>query len=122
MADKVNLNIMPVPINPVVDCAADTVYTFVVKDGASQEVDLSEFTVAMQMRPYPRAKRLYDEFTEEDGRLSILGSRITVRFPAEITKTYKFAKAFYDLVIVSPQGLRYRVAEGEVDFRPEVTV
>lgn len=122
MADVVKLNIKPVPINPIADKFSDTVFELVVCDGTGEPVDLAGYTARMQLRPYPRAKRIYDELTTENGRLKIDGGKVTIRFPASETAKYKFRKAVYDLVVIGESGLQYRIAEGLVEFRPEVSV
>ena len=121
MSDEVKLNIWPTPVNPIVDNAADVTYIFVVYDAGHNEVDFEGYTAKMQLRPYVKAKRVYDEMTTEDGRIKIDGGRITLWFPAHITVDYKFDHAVYDLVVTSPAGTKYRVAEGEVSFRGAVT-
>lgn len=121
MAEVVKLNIRPVPINPTVDKASDTIYAFEIRDASGGCVDLRGYSARMVLRPYPTAKRVYDELTTENGRLEIVGGTISIYFPADVTVTYKFTRAVYDLLIVSMAGLRYRVAEGEIYFRPEVT-
>ena len=119
MAEVVKLNIRPVPVNPVVDKASDTIYTFEIHDATGGCVDLRGYMAKMTLRPFHSSKRAYDELTTENGRLEIRGGTVTVRFPADVTVTYKFTRA--DLLIISMDDLQYRVAEGEVYFRPEVT-
>jgi hypothetical protein len=121
MAEVVKLNIRPVPVNPVVDKASDTIYTFEIHDATGGCVDLRGYTAKMMLRPFHSSKRAYDELTTENGRLEIRGGTVSVHFPADVTVTYKFTRAVYDLLIISMDGLQYRVAEGEVYFRPEVT-
>ena len=121
MSDEVKLNIKPVMFNPSVDSCSDTVYTLQVCDETGNETELRGYRAKMQLRPYGRSKRILDELTTENGRLSVKGADIQVRFPAEVTAEYKFEKAVYDLLIVSLNGLQYRVAEGEIEFRPGVT-
>ena len=121
MADLQNLLLRPVEINPVVDKASDTMYAFEVQDASGTPVDLRGYSAVMQLRPYPQAKRLYDELSTEEGRLEVKGNAVIINFPAEKTKDYKFESAFYDLVITSMDGRRYRIAEGEVRTTPWVT-
>lgn len=121
MADEVKLNIKPVFINPAVDTCSDTVYIFQVSDESGNEVDLRGFTAKMQLRPFYRSKKVLDELTTENGRLHIRGANVTVRFPADVTAKFKFERAVYDLVIMSLGGIKYRLAQGEVEFRPGVT-
>lgn len=120
MAQEKRLNIRPVSFNPVVDGATDTYFGFVVRD-AMNEVDLTGFQAKMEIRPYRGAKRMYDTLTTENGRISIDKGTIRVNFPAEVTKSYAFSKAEYDLVVITTSGLRYRVIEGTVEFNPGVT-
>jgi hypothetical protein len=121
MSEFVKLNIKPVPINPTVDKFSDTVFEFLFRDGAGEPVDLAGYKARLQMRPYPRAKRLYDELTTENGRLEIDGSKVIIKFPAAETVKYKFDRAFYDLVVISEGGGQYRIAEGLIELRPEVS-
>ena len=83
---------------------------------------MSNYTAAMQLRPYPGAKKVYDELTTENGRLTVEGDQITIRFPASVTGEYKFDKAVYDLYIKSMHGYQYRVAQGGVQVSREVTL
>lgn len=121
MAETLNLLLRPVEINPTVDKASDTRYVFLLRDAAGNEVDLRGFTAKMQLRPYVGAKRLLDELSTEDGRLTLRGSTITIVFPHEDTAQYRFDSAVYDLVITSLSQERYRVAEGRIRFNPMVT-
>ena len=121
MSEYVGLNIRPVVVNPVVDAASDTDYVFVVKDAADEELDLSDCTAKMQLRPYPGATRLYDELTTENGRLEITGGRINIYFPHEVTDLYTFAQAVYDLYVYIESGEQYRVAQGTVQVHKGVT-
>lgn len=121
MAEVVKLNIRPLPVNSTVDQGSDTIYVFEIKDALGDAVDLRGYTAKMELRPFPKAKRVYDTLTTENGRLDIRGGSVTINFPADVSTGYTFTRAVYDLVIVSQAGTRYRVAEGEVYFRPEVT-
>ena len=121
MAERLQINIRPISINPVVDQRTDTVYKLVVKDAHGEDVDLSGYTAKMELRPYALAKRCYDSLTTENGRLVVEGNGVTVVFPAGVTAGYKFREAVYDLVIISADGLQYRIAEGDVNIREGVT-
>lgn len=121
MAEVVKLNIRPVPVNPTVDKDSDTIYVFELQDATGGSVDLRGYTAKMELRPFHWAKRVYDTLSTENGRLEVRGSSVTIHFPAEVSATYRFTRAVYDLVIISQGGVRYRIAEGEVYFRPEVT-
>lgn len=121
MSDKLNINIRPMEINPTVDCASDTEYTFVIVDPSGDELDLTDYTFLMELRPYARSKRLFDTMSTENGRITCEGGKVTLKFPAAATAGYKFDTAVYDLVAISTDGLRYRLAEGQIEFYPEVT-
>lgn len=121
MSEVVKLNIKPVVVNPVVDACSDTTYVFVVEDRGHEQIDLSDYSAKMQIRPYPGAKKLYDELTTENGRLAIDKNAITIKFPANVTGAYAYDRAVYDLYIVSLDRLQYRVAQGEIDVSREVT-
>ena len=120
MAEVVNFNLRSVGFNPVVDDASDTVYILDIHDAEDSPCDLTGYTAKMDLRPYPRAEAAYDELTTENGRLKIDGSKIEVYFPASVTATYDFLKAYYDLLVMY-EGKQWRVAQGVVVFSKEVT-
>ncbi len=120
MAETVNFNLKPVSINPVVDNASDTSFLLEVRDPNEDEFDLTGYTAKMELRPYPKADVVYDTLTTENGRLEIIGSDVAVHFPAKVTANYSFPKASYDLIIQF-NGKQWRIAEGLIVFRKEVT-
>lgn len=122
MAETQNLRIRPVEINVPVDNASDQSYAFQLHDQNGDEVDLRGYTAEMELRPYPRAKKVYDTLTTENGRLEVIGCTVNILFPAPVTAEYKFESAVYDLVIVSPSGAKFRVAQGVVRTSPQVTM
>lgn len=121
MASEENLLLRPVEVNPVVDGYSDTDYLFVVQDARGVPCDVAAFSAVMELRPYVGAKKVYDTLSTENGRIEANKRGIEVHFPASVTKDYRFDRAVYDLVIVSLDGHRYRVAEGTVSFTPWVT-
>ena len=122
MSEVVKLNIKPTEVNPTIDACADTIFIFRIIDGGGSPVDISNYTAKMQVRPYPGAKKLYDELTTENSRLFVEGDSITIKFPAAVSSKYEFEMAVYDLYINSPSGDRYRVAQGGVQISREVTL
>lgn len=120
MAEVVNFNLRPVGFNPVVDDASDTVYILDIRDSGDNPCDLTDYKAKMDLRPYPRAEAIYDELTTENGRLVIDGSKVEVHFPASVTSTYDFLKAYYDLLVMY-EGKQWRVAQGVIVFSKEVT-
>ena len=121
MSDEVKLNIRPVEVNPAVDGRSDTAYVFQVADELGGKIDLGGYSARMQLRPHPRSKRVYDELTTENGRISVAGDQITVRFPASVTANFKFDRAVFDLIIISASGMQYRIVQGLIEFSPGVT-
>lgn len=121
MSEKLNLNIRPMEVNPTVDCASDTEYTLVAVDPNGKELDFTGFKFLMELRPYVRSKRIYDTMSTDNGRITTEGGQVTLKFPAAVTAEYKFDSAVYDLIALSEDGLRYRIAEGQIEFYPEVT-
>lgn len=120
MAEEVNFNLKPVGFNPIVDDASDTLYILDVHDAGDNECDLTGYKAKMDLRPYPRADKLFDSLTTENGRLVINKSKIEIHFPAKVTSTYDFPKACYDLLIMY-EGKQWRVAQGMIVFSKEVT-
>lgn len=121
MSDKQNFNIRPLEVNPTIDKASDTGYILVVLSPENRELDLKGYSMLMQLRPYVKSKRILDTMSTENGRITVDGGKIALHFPASVTAEYQFDSAVYDLVAVSKDGLRYRIAEGQIEFNPEVT-
>lgn len=121
MSEVVNFNIRPMEINPTVDCGSDTEYTLVAVDPDGNELDFSGYSLAMELRPYAKSKRVFDTMSTDNGRIAVGGGKVTLKFPATTTAYYTFDTAVYDLVATSKDGYRYRIAEGQIDFHPEVT-
>lgn len=121
MSEKLNFNIRPMEVNPTVDCASDTEYTLVVVDPNGKELDFNGYSFIMELRPYIGSKRLFDTMSTENGRITVDFGKVILKFPAEITAEYTFDSAVYDLIAVSEDGLRYRIAEGQIEFYPGVT-
>jgi hypothetical protein len=121
MAEVVNLNIEPVSINTTVDDNTDTSFTFVVRDADSNEVDLSGFSAAMQLRPYASSNRIYDELTVDNGRIVLGKSSVEIFFPVSVTLRYAFKEAVYDIVLVNPSGRQFRLVQGKVIIDKGVT-
>ena len=120
MAEVVNFNLKPVSINPVVDNASDTSFLLEVRDPNEEKFDLTGYTAKMELRPYPKSEVVYDSLTTENGRLEIIDSDVAIYFPAKVTANYSFPKACYDLIIQF-EGKQWRIAEGLIVFRKEVT-
>lgn len=121
MATEQNLVLRPVEVNVAVDIASYTEFIFHVRDATDEPVDLTNYRAVMQMRPYPSAKRLYDELSTENGRVEVEEDRVRIVFPEEVTQTYRFDQAAYDLYVIAPAGRRYRLLQGVVRTTPMVT-
>lgn len=121
MAQQEHLEVWPVRVNPTVDKLSDVSYTFKLVSSTGDDLDLTGYTALMELRPYVRAKRVFDTLTTENGRIEINQNAVVITFPASVTAEYKFDEAVYDLLVVSPLGLRHRIVEGSIDFNDGVT-
>ena len=83
-------------------------------------VDLTGYTAAMQIRPYPLSSTvLYDA----SGDITLGGTtgQIALSISAADTATFTWWSAVYDLVLTSPAGYATRLLSGAVSVCPGVT-
>lgn len=86
-------------------------------------VPLTGFTARMQFRNKVTDTTVLFEATTENALLVVNGAEgtVTVIIPGDTSSAWDFKKGVYDLEIESPSGYSYRIMEGGVAVRPEVT-
>lgn len=132
MAEELNLFIQSVPLNPVFDRGADTVYALQLRDMSQKAIDLTGYRAKLTIYASPTVARFdgspIDTLTTEDGRLGgrddegdavPLGADgvLWVNFPKETTVGYAWRDAWYKLEIISGGGQVYRIADGQIQVR-----
>jgi hypothetical protein len=83
-------------------------------------VDLTGYTAAMQIRPYPLSNTvLYD--ASADITLGGVAGTITLVIPATATAVFTWWTGVYDLLLTDPSGVVTRLLSGSVSVCPGVT-
>lgn len=86
-------------------------------------LDLTGYTARMQIRSFKESSTILDEFTTENGGITISGANsniMTITASATDTEAYSFRTGVYDLEIVL-SGVVARIMEGDVEVSFEVT-
>lgn len=83
-------------------------------------VDLTGYTAAMQVRASVDAAAVLFE-CDTDDYLHINGAIVALDIPASVSSAWLWAIGKYDLEITSPAGDTYRVIEGTIKVKPEIT-
>jgi hypothetical protein len=87
-------------------------------------VNLTGCTARMQIRRAVNDTAVLDLLTTENSRLEIHepeNGKFKIKIPANVSTTYPFSSAVYDLEIVFADGTVTRVIEGSLTAAPEVT-
>ena len=91
---------------------------------ASAPMDLTGAEIRMQARYAKLADEMLIDATTDNGLIEIEDAAngvFALRFPAELTDTFDFRTAVYDLEIEMPGGTVYRLLEGRIRVDPQVT-
>jgi hypothetical protein len=94
------------------------------KDADDNPIDLTGYTARMQVRRRHRAEDpALLSLTTENGAITLGGAAGTISIVASATSTDDLpAKpCVYDIELISPGSIVYRVLEGAADVTPEVT-
>ena len=105
-----------------IDRNADTDVLFQFKDDDGKIVDLSGYTLKMQVRPKPQSAKLFDELSTETGKLIIEEEQVRAKITAEATLDYDADTCYFDILATSQEGRKTRICEGVIVTSPEVTV
>ncbi len=93
---------------------------FVKLTDAGGDLDLTGYTAAMQVKKTLKSEAL-DTLTTENGRLEIEGSGVRLIFTAEATAAYPATALYYDIDLISGDGLVATVLKGRIRVIAEVT-
>lgn len=114
---------MPDKFDLVVNTGSDQTWRFRIVDNACNDVDTAGYTARMQVRPRIGSDVVYDELTTENGRLKFTEDGfLDLEMPSDVTDTYMFKTALYDIEIVNKEGRVTRLVEGRVIARHGVTL
>lgn len=98
---------------------------FVWKTGADKTpVDLTGASLRMQARYAPQAEDVLVDLTTENGLIvieDVIGGVFALTIPADVTDTYQFPKAWYDLEVVLPGSGTHRLVAGRISVDLQVT-
>lgn len=84
-------------------------------------MDLTGCKASMQVRRFASCETAIDTRTTENGRLKIDGASVAVAFSDTDTKSWPICKLCYDIRLVTKDGKKIRVVEGEIKVTPDVT-
>lgn len=115
---------MPAAINDIIiEQGATLQLRFVYEDATETPINLTGYTARMQVRRKYASTDTLLNFTTENGGIVItpLTGTINVVGAATLTKDLPAKPCVYDLELVSPAGIVYRLVQGSVTVTPEVT-
>lgn len=89
---------------------------------AGAPASIAGYTARMQFRKHNTDPEVLDEFTTENGRITVNGTtgQVVVNVPAADTAVYDWSSGEYDLLLTGA-GQTYRLLEGHVTVSPSVT-
>lgn len=102
---------------------SDVTLPITLKDEHDAVMNLTGYTVAMQLRRQKNSRTAIDTLTTANGRASVDGThgKFTLAFPHAVTEGYPATRLVYDIEITSTQNERTRILEGVITVTPEVT-
>jgi len=107
-----------------IEQGADFEHVLIVQDATGQEVNLTGYRARMHIRPTAGHGTLLHELTtDEGGGIHIDGptGTLTLSIPATVTATFTWRSAEYDVLLIAPDGKRYRLVKGPINVDPAVT-
>lgn len=84
-------------------------------------MDFTGFTARMQIRRHRTSEEVLDELSTTNGRLFQCFKGFDVCFPHDVTESWQFRNAVFDLKVIAPDGSEFRAAEGRIKVSPGVT-
>src|ERR1700676_788738 len=87
---------------------------------APAPVDLTGYTVLMQIRPYALSTTLYYDASTVITLGGTAGT-ITLTIPEATTETFAWWSGVYDMILTSAGGIATRLLQGTVTVSPGVT-
>lgn len=105
------------------DQGSDVSLPFRLRNKEGNSLDLSGYSVRMEIRKSISSPDVVDKLSSGNGRITIepQEGRFTCKFPNAITEQYPAQTLYYDIEIVSKLGMVTRVIEGKIKVIPEVT-
>ena len=91
---------------------------------ASAPMDLTGAEIRMQTRYAKLADEVLIDANTDNGLIGIedaQGGVFVLDFPAELTDSFDFWNAVYDIEVELPGGVVYRLLEGRIHVDPQVT-
>jgi hypothetical protein len=112
-------------------------YNFTITQGSDDQnvviyisdLDLTDYTAGMMIKPSKKTKSKYDHLTTENSRITIVYNAglekwvVTLKFPSSVTSNYCWEEGVWDLELYSndtPPNV-IRLLEGKVSINKEVT-
>ena len=93
------------------------------KDADDNVINLTGYSVAMQIRKQKTAKDAVDTLTTANSRITLapVQGKFTLVFPHSVTEDFPSGRLVYDVEITSGDDERTRILEGVITVTPEVT-
>ena len=107
----------------VLNQGADLTVPILLTDASSKAVDLSGYSVQMQLRTSVSAAQAVDTLTTQNGRIRLeaTSGKLSLFFPNSITEKFPAQTLVYDIEITSAGGQITRIVEGRIKVSAEVT-
>lgn len=93
---------------------------FPVIDSDDEPVDVTGWSARAQIRHGPFEPVLY-EWSAGNSNVTLSGSTVTLKVSSAVSSTWSFIEGSYDLELTDTLGRVYRIAEGPVKVRQEIT-
>lgn len=102
---------------------ASYLHDFIYKDADTDAIiDLTSYTARMQIREtLASATAVYEGTTDDDITIDGSAGKVSLEIPPATTAAWTWTRGVYDLEVISPEGRVYRIAEGTVRVKQEVT-
>lgn len=93
---------------------------FPVVDSLNEPVNITGWSARAQVRHGPLEPVLY-EWSAGNSNLTLSGSAVTLTVTPAVSSTWSFTEGSYDLELTDTLGRVYRIAEGSVKVKQEIT-
>ena len=96
---------------------------FLWKDSLGAVINLTGYTARMQARPSVTSATIYLDMTTANGQIVITANTGSIQLlvSATTTNAIEWARAKYDLELVSPAGVVTRLIYGDIDVLKGIT-
>ena len=105
-----------------IDQGSDFRMPIELKNSDGTATDLSGYKVQMQLRRRVQSVDVDDSLSTEDGRIELVpkSGKFVLIFPHAVTEKLS-GEYFYDIELISSEGLIRRILQGKISLDPEVT-